>query len=110
VTRTYRYDPTTKKMVEVRRSRDPRVAPAVFGDLPDYESPIDGRLVSGRKGRRDDLKRHGCRPWEGLQAEKQEAARQLAYEQKAAEMRLEAAVRKSYAQLHPDKRRVLENR
>lgn len=35
-------------------------APFVMGDTPDYTSPIDGRLISGRKQRREDLKRHGC--------------------------------------------------
>lgn len=32
----------------------------VAPDLPDYRSPVDGRLVSGRKARRDDLARNGC--------------------------------------------------
>jgi len=32
----------------------------VVPDIPDYTSPVDGRLVSGRKQRREDLKRNGC--------------------------------------------------
>ena len=32
----------------------------IMGDTPDYTSPIDGRLVSGRKQRREDLKRNNC--------------------------------------------------
>lgn len=32
----------------------------VMGDTPDYTSPIDGRLVSGRKQRREDLRRNNC--------------------------------------------------
>lgn len=32
----------------------------VMGDTPDYTSPIDGRLISGRKQRREDLKRNHC--------------------------------------------------
>ena len=36
----------------------------IIPDTPDYESPIDGRLVSGRKQRREDLARNGCRPYE----------------------------------------------
>lgn len=35
-------------------------APYIMSDVPDYTSPVDGRLVSGRKQRREDLKRHGC--------------------------------------------------
>lgn len=35
-------------------------APYVMGDTPDYTSPIDGKLISGRKQRREDLKRNNC--------------------------------------------------
>lgn len=45
----------------------------VMPDLPDYTSPIDGRLVSGRVARREDLKRHGCRPYE--KGEREDAQR-----------------------------------
>ena len=47
----------------------------IFGDLPGYESPIDGKWIEGRKARRNDLARSGCRPWEGLEQEKKEAAK-----------------------------------
>lgn len=46
----------------------------VHNDLPAYQSPIDGREVRGRRARMEDLKRHGCRPWEGLETEKKIAA------------------------------------
>ena len=38
------------------------VEPSVYvrGDLPDYVSPVTGKVVSGRRQRREDLKRHGC--------------------------------------------------
>lgn len=49
--------------------------PAVFGDLPGYESPVTGQWVEGRRARREDLLRSGCRPWEGLEQEKKEAAK-----------------------------------
>jgi hypothetical protein len=32
----------------------------VVSDLPDYASPIDGKIVSGRAARREDLKKNGC--------------------------------------------------
>lgn len=35
-------------------------APMVVSDTPDYRSPIDGRLISGRAQRREDLKRNNC--------------------------------------------------
>lgn len=36
------------------------VAPRVFGDLPGYQSPIDGRWIEGRKARRYDLESNNC--------------------------------------------------
>ena len=37
------------------------VAPmAVIPDIPSYQSPVTGEVISGRAAKRDDLKRHGC--------------------------------------------------
>jgi hypothetical protein len=41
-------------------------APAILGDLPDFVSPIDGQVVSGRAGLRDHCRRHGVVPTEEL--------------------------------------------
>ena len=38
----------------------PLATPQVFGDTPDYQSPIDGRLVSGRRARRYDMESNNC--------------------------------------------------
>lgn len=35
-------------------------APLVMPDTPTYLSPIDGREISGRAARREDLKRNNC--------------------------------------------------
>lgn len=75
------------------------MAPAIFGDLPDYTSPVDGRVVSGRKQRRDDLRRNGCRPYEGFEQEQKEANRHRAYMDKKADERISEAVEKTYYQL-----------
>lgn len=40
------------------------VAPNVMPDIPDYLSPIDGRLIGSRSERRDDLKRNNCVEYE----------------------------------------------
>ena len=37
-------------------------APAILGDVPDFISPIDGTVVSGRAGLRDHCKRHDVVP------------------------------------------------
>jgi hypothetical protein len=48
-------------LIDVSSCRDQETnAPYVIGDTPDYTSPIDGRLISGRKQRREDLKRNHC--------------------------------------------------
>lgn len=82
-------------------------APVVFGDLPAYESPIDGRVVEGRKQRRDDLARNGCRPWEGREQESKEAARRSAEIEKRTDVRLNDAAWRAYHELSPEKRRIL---
>jgi len=86
-----------------------REAPHIQPDTPDYESPITGLIVHGRKGRREDLKRHGCRPYEGRQQEEREAARQRAYNEQRDDARLEVAARRAFYELDPRKRRMLEN-
>jgi hypothetical protein len=82
----------------------------VIPDLPDYESPVSGLVVHGRKGRRNDLKRHGSRPWEGMEQERKESARQRAYQEQKSNAKLEEAARRAFYELHPDKRRILEQR
>ena len=38
--------------------------PMIMKPMPDYKSPIDGRLITSRQARKDDLKKHGCVPYE----------------------------------------------
>jgi hypothetical protein len=45
-------------------SRDEISVPAVLSDIPEYTSPIDGRLITSRSHRREDLKRNNCVEWE----------------------------------------------
>ena len=39
-------------------------APMVVRDIPDYRSPVDGKVIGSRSTRREDLKRNGCVEWE----------------------------------------------
>jgi hypothetical protein len=81
--RRYRFDRKTHEMVEIPwDSKREALAPAVFGDLPAYTSPIDGRVVDGRKQRREDLKRNNCRPWEGREQERKQAMKDRALHEK----------------------------
>ena len=81
--------------------------PLVFGDLPEYQSPVTGMIVAGRRARREDLKRTRSRPWEGLQQEKKEAARQQEYKQERINASLTRAASEAYYQLPPSKRAIL---
>lgn len=45
-------------------SSAPICTPFVAADIPEYHSPIDGRLITSRSHRREDLKRNNCVEWE----------------------------------------------
>ena len=36
------------------------VMPAVMSDIPEYTSPIDGKVITSRSQRREDLARNNC--------------------------------------------------
>lgn len=38
--------------------------PMIISDIPEYTSPIDGRVITSRSARRDDLKRNNCVEYE----------------------------------------------
>lgn len=38
--------------------------PMIIRDIPTYTSPIDGRPITSRSERREDLKRNNCVEWE----------------------------------------------
>lgn len=39
-------------------------APMVVRDIQEYRSPVDGKLISSRSARREDLKKNDCVEWE----------------------------------------------
>ena len=82
--------------------------PMIFGDLPGYRSEGTGLWVEGRRARREDLRASGCRPWEGLEAEKQEAARQAQYAERRMDESLTRAASEAFYQLPPSKRNILK--
>lgn len=95
------------KLVEVTDSSGPS-APTVVPDLPGYISPVTGLWVEGRKQRREDLARSGCRPWEGMGQEKKEAARIRAEADKQIDRLAEKAAWQSWYAMSPEKRRKLK--
>ena len=84
--------------IEISEYQPPEpTGPAVMGDLPGYVSEATGLWIEGRKARREDLKRSGCRPWEGLETEKKEVVRQQAYREQQSDRALERAAGEVYA-------------
>lgn len=91
--RRYRWSDEAKALIEIPvNARQESVAPIVWNDLPGYESPVSGKWVEGRKARREDLKRTGCRAWEGMDQEKKEAARVREYSDQQFDRKLESHV------------------
>lgn len=107
--RKFVWSPEANALVEVPTmfTQPPR-GPFVQPDLPGYQSPVTGLWVEGRKARREDLKRTGSRPWEGREQEQKEADRQRAYAEQANDRKIDEVARRTYYQLDPRKRRILE--
>lgn len=82
-------------------------APAGFPDIPAYESPASGRMITSRAERREDFKRTGTREWEGLEAEKSEAERQRRYAEQELDKRVERTIGETLAALPPSKQDAL---
>jgi len=40
--------------------RDAICLPTIVSDIPEYRSPIDGKLISSRSQRREDLRKNNC--------------------------------------------------
>ena len=66
---TYVYDRESGQMVDKatgepmlteQERAQPLQTPRTFGDLPGYQSPIDGRWIEGRRARKYDLESNGC--------------------------------------------------
>lgn len=69
-----------------------------------YESPSTGKMITSKAERNADMKASNTRPWEGMETERQEAARIKAYEEAENDKKLDVAVRTAWAQLSPEKK------
>jgi len=109
--RRYRWDAASKSMVEVPwDSRQEALAPAVWDDLPAYESPIDGRVVDGRRQRRNDLARSNCRPYEGKEQELREAQRRVIEQDRREDQLAEKMAHRAWAEAPERVRRVFRGK
>lgn len=51
---------TGEPMLSEEERAQPLQSPRTFGDLPGYQSPIDGSWIEGRRARRYDMESNGC--------------------------------------------------
>lgn len=56
-------DPKTREPMPIE-NENAICMPMIISDIEPYQSPIDGAYVGGRASRREDLKKHGCVPYE----------------------------------------------
>jgi hypothetical protein len=104
--------PETLKLVpadEYVRPKKQESGPFIIPDIEPYDSPIDGRIINSRHQRREDFKRHNCRPYEGREQEEKEAARQRAYGDKKADAIFTDAIERTMADMPRHLREALEN-
>ena len=109
--RRYRWDKVTGALIEVPWDMRPSaVAPYVWPDLPPYDSPIDGRIVEGRRQRRNDLARSNCRPYEGREQEAKEAAKIRSEWDRKADQTAEMIAHRAWAEAPESVRKVFRGR
>jgi len=72
-----------------------------------YTSPIDGKPITTKQARINDLRANNCRPWQGLEEERKEAKRRAAYEEEKQDKALEKSVVEAWRQLTPEKQALL---
>jgi hypothetical protein len=51
---------TGEPLLTEEQRNAPLALPTIISDIPEYKSPIDGRVITSRSERRDDLKRNNC--------------------------------------------------
>lgn len=86
---------------DAQREEVKQKTPTVYiqPDIEPYISPTTGELISSRKAHREDLKRSGCRVYEGREQETKEAARVRAEQDRRAESKISEAVEKTFYDL-----------
>lgn len=107
-----RYNPDTREMEDVPLNAPMtfRGAPVIWDDLPGYESPVTGLWVEGRTQRREDLKRHRCRPYEGREQEAKEAARHRARADQKLDQAAERMAHRAWAEAPERVRKVFRGK
>lgn len=55
---------TGEALLTPEEATGPLKVPMIVADIPAYQSPVDGRWITSRSERRDDLKRNNCVEYE----------------------------------------------
>ena len=80
-------------------------APAVIGDYAGYACPISNKWVEGRRAHEENLKKHGCRVYEGGETEAFRANKQK--EETELDRRVDETVEQYYEALPAEGREQL---
>lgn len=72
--------------------------------MPSYQSPISGEWIDTPSQRRNDFAKNNCRPWEGMEQEKKEAAKRAQYEEQTMDAKLEKTIEQSIKDLPTEKK------
>ena len=102
----YYDDPEAGWLDKLMMHACPKRSAAVYV-MPSYQSPVTNKWIDTPSQRRDDLKRNGSRPWEGMAVEKQEAARRKQYEEQRQDAALTKSVEQAYRDLPDSKKQLI---
>ena len=64
-----------------------------------FQSPATDEIVTTERKRQDDMKKSGCREYEGFETENQEVQRHRQYEQEALDNELHEGIRETFEEL-----------
>ena len=65
-----------------------------------YLSPVTNKPINTLRARDRDMKENGCRPWEGVKAEKQEVERKKKYNEEKMDKVVEKELHKTAAKMN----------
>ena len=72
-----------------------------------YDSPIDGRPITSKQARIEDLKRSGCREWEGMASEKNAVKKAEKESAELLDKQLDTRIHEAVQTLKPEAKRAL---
>lgn len=84
--------------------------PSVIFDIQPWDafvSPATGKVISSKSQRREDMRASGCRDWEGMDSEVKVSKQRKQAVEKQQEAETVEAVSRAWAQLEPDKKKIM---